>query len=300
MSTSVNRRIVCVGLGGIALSSVVAPFAFSQDPAKSDRDDAGEKEEAELTKTLQDECRKQLESYEFSDGSQKLDRKFVSVLTWTNPARDGVQRGVVGVWTLDGRPFAIGTVFCHPLENKPGIFRFNHELHMLREKGFAAETTKGEVWKAPTGGFMLTAIKGAEPPAESPIARLRQMRSLADRFTASAISDMAQKSQLRLLPKPLYRYETKNADGALFTFMADAGTDPEVILAIECDKVGKTGQWYFGCARYSDMKLFVKLDGNDAWAFEDGAKGPWHKSGVNDPLRFYTAVEVPLASLKPQ
>lgn len=298
MSISISRRIACLGIGGISFAIASAAAVPAQNPASDDG--AGEKAEAELTKTLQDECRKQLESYVFSEGGKKIDGKFVSVMTWTNPSRDGVQRGVVGVWTLEGRPFAIGTVFCHVLENDAAKFRFNHELHTLREKGFSADTAKGTVWKAPTGGFTRTAITGSEPPAENPTARMRQMRAIAERFTASAISDMAQKSQLRLLSKPLYRYETKTGDGALFTFMSDAGTDPEVILAIECDKTGKGGQWYFGCARYSDMKLFVKLDGNDAWAFEDGAKGPWHKSGVNDPLRFYTAAEVRLDSIKAQ
>lgn len=298
MPSSLRRRTV---LHLIAFSSVAASrldsFVVAQDKAgEKSTDDAESKAEQELGKALQDECRKQLESYEFFTGSKKIDAKFASVLMWTNPAREGVQRGVVGVWTEVGRPFAIGTVFCHPLNNKPGMFRFNHELHTLREAPFTADTTSGTVWKPKAGGFTLSPITGGEPPAESPAARLRQMRALAERFTASAVSDKNVRSQLRLLSKPLYRYETTAGDGALFTFMADAGTDPEIILAIECDKFGREGIWRFGCARYSDMKLFVELDGNDAWSFADGAKGPWHKAGMTDPLRFFTAQEIPVSA----
>ena len=65
------------------------------------------------------------------------------------------------------------------------------------------------------------------------------MRSLAREFNGRSLSDQGQAWELRLLPQPLYRYESTDPDvldGALFTLVSSAGTDPEIILLLEARK----------------------------------------------------------------
>ena len=55
--------------------------------------------------------------------------------------------------------------------------------------------------------------------------------------------------ELRLLPKPLYRYESTDPevlDGAVFALVSSAGTDPEIILLIEARKTPEGPRWVFG------------------------------------------------------
>ena len=66
------------------------------------------------------------------------------------------------------------------------------------------------------------------------------MRSIAGGFAGrlldARVERAGEEQALRLLPKPLYRYErpdgpTSSSDGALFAFVL--GTDPEVFLLLE-------------------------------------------------------------------
>ena len=75
---------------------------------------------------------------------------------------------------------------------------------------------------------------GAPVPADSPAARIRQMRALAQEFTGRQTNRKGVDSDMRLLAQPIYRYENTKGDvidGGLFVFVQ--GTDPEVFLLIE-------------------------------------------------------------------
>jgi hypothetical protein len=65
-------------------------------------------------------------------------------------------------------------------------------------------------------------------------------------------------------PQPLYRYESTDPDvldGAVFSFVSSAGTDPEAILVLEARKgPGATvPTWHYAVGRYTDMALRVRL-----------------------------------------
>jgi hypothetical protein len=70
---------------------------------------------------------------------------------------------------------------------------------------------------------------------------------------------------LRLLTKPLYRYEATGdlIDGALFGFVL--GTDPEALLMIEAYKTPEGTQWRYAFAAMTVYGLFAKLDGTEVW-----------------------------------
>jgi hypothetical protein len=109
------------------------------------------------------------------------------------------------------------------------------------------------------------------------VARLRQMKAIVERFKATMTGwkgDNSDREELRLLPRPLYRYELKEAkesipnlvDGALFAFVM--GTDPEVVMVLEA--VGPTDQavWQYAFARATSGGLEAKLDGRVVWTAE--------------------------------
>ena len=84
------------------------------------------------------------------------------------------------------------------------------------------------------------------------------------------------KTELRLLPKPLYRYCTNQPnlpDCALFAFVLT--TDPEVLLAIEARPVDGKVVWHYGFARMSMVNLRARHKDRDVWrvdwafAFQD-------------------------------
>ena len=72
--------------------------------------------------------------------------------------------------------------------------------------------------------------------------------------------------ELRLLPQPLYRYESTDPDvldGAVFAFVTSAGTDPEVFLVLEARKPAGSGEpaWQYALARFTDLNLWVSHKG---------------------------------------
>ena len=94
-------------------------------------------------------------------------------------------------------------------------------------------------------------------PADSPRARLTQMRQLARRF--AVIEELGEnKIECRLLSQPIDRYADAEAgiqDGAMFAFAN--GTNPELGLLLE-----STGrEWNYGVFRLSSAALAARLDG---------------------------------------
>jgi hypothetical protein len=55
-------------------------------------------------------------------------------------------------------------------------------------------------------------------------------------------------------------------DGALFTMVSSAGTDPEIILMLEARKSESGSQWVFGAARFSDMNLWLNHKNKEVWS----------------------------------
>ena len=71
-----------------------------------------------------------------------------------------------------------------------------------------------------------------------------------------------------MLSRTLYRYEKAGSDvidGALFAFISDAGTDPEIILVLEAVKNGEKATWRYRALRLSISSLYVQYKGKDVW-----------------------------------
>lgn len=188
------------------------------------------------------------------------------IYVWTNPTRSAGQHGAVYVWLDRGRPVVVGSIFSHPEKGRRIVC---HEFHSLAPGTlFPERSTEPERWD-PKAAVPLLPLPGAAAPEASPTRRVLQMRNLARDFTAHSIDVRKERWELRLLSQPLYRYEKPERDvldGALFAFVTSAGTDPEVVLALEARKEGDKAVWYYRAVRFSDSNLYVQHKGKEVWS----------------------------------
>jgi len=203
----------------------------------------------------------------YLDADRDVEARFnpTPVYVWTNPTRNGGQHGAVYVWTDRGRPIVVGSVFSHPEEGQRVVC---HEFHSLAPSILVPERgADDEAWE-PKAAVTVQPLAGAAQPDKSPSRRLIQMRNLSREFSAHSIDFREERWELRLLPQPLYRYEKPEGDvidGALFAFVTSAGTDPEVVLALEARREADGPAWYYRAVRFSDSNLYVERGGKEIW-----------------------------------
>jgi hypothetical protein len=208
------------------------------------------------------------------------------VFEWSNPTREGLQQGVVYLWLRDGRPAAIGSIFSQPHE-KPRGRQIMHEFHALDSEKLIVTRPRGVLndWK-PEIGLARKELTEAPAPATTPAGRLVQMRKLAQEFSGYETDEDKKRWDLRLLPAPLYRYpaaKTGVIDGALFTLVSTAGTDPEVLLLIEAREEKGKVRWEYACGRFSDRDLHVQRNEKEIWSMVRSEANAFN----NDPQHLY-------------
>ncbi len=217
---------------------------------------------------------------------KELEFKKEPVFEWSNPTREGLQQGVVFLWLRDGRPAALGSIFSQPNE-KPAGRQVIHELHALDTEKLVVSRPRGSLndWK-PEAGLVRKELTDSPAPAATAGGRLIQMRRLAQEFTGHTVDGEMKRWDLRLLPAPLFRYpeaKTGVIDGALFTLVSTAGTDPEVLLLIEAKEVNGKVHWEYACGRFSDRDLHVKRNEKDIWSQVRNETNPFN----NDAQHLY-------------
>jgi hypothetical protein len=192
------------------------------------------------------------------------------VLRWRNLTR-GTQEseGVLVLWVNQGWPDALASVY-------PWEGNLVHEFVSLsRRRSMVAREAGSVVWSPATAGVQYKELAGAPAPAATPAGRLRQMKQLADQFKVTLTgwrADRSDREELRLLPKPLYRYEQSEApgpdpariDGEVFAFVQ--GTDPEAILLLELVRENGRLRWQYAFARATSGGLEARLDKTIVWA----------------------------------
>jgi hypothetical protein len=245
------------------LSVVLGQAPPSETPTKVQSEKAKRERLLEL-------YRKEAAEYQIYRDESRKERVVLQtepVYVWLNPVRGGGQDGAVFVWTCRGRAEVVATFFSYP---STGPRSLNHELHSLGTTVLDVIRTGGHAttWKPEAPGIELVPIAGALAPARSASQRLVQMRALTRDFSAQTEDTEARRWDQRLLPQPLYRYESSDPDvldGAVFAFVSSAGTDPEVLLVLEARRSADKGEpvWQYGLARFTDMKLWVRHKGKE-------------------------------------
>jgi len=150
-------------------------------------------------------------------------------------------------------------------------------------------------WK-PQAGLARKELSDSPAPAAAAGARLAQMRRLAQEFSGHEVDDEGKRWELRLLPAPLYRYKaakTGVVDGALFTLVSNAGTDPEVLLLIEAREQGGKMRWEYACGRFSDRSLYVQRKDKEIWTSIRSETNTF----LHDPLHLYRTYADKVVSL---
>src|SRR5262245_51379493 len=217
---------------------------------------------------------------------EALELKKEPVFEWSNPVRSGLQQGVVFLWLRDGRPAALCSVFSEP-EGRLRGRKIMHEFHALDPEKLIVTRPQGALneWK-PQAGLARKVLADAHDPGATPAARLIQMRKLAQEFSGDSVDDKEKHWDLRLLPAPLFRYpeaKTGIIDGALFTLVSTAGTDPEVLLLIEAKEVDGKMRWEYALGRFSDRSLYISRNDKEVWSMVRNETN----LHLNDPLHTY-------------
>jgi len=224
--------------------------------------------------------------YRDADRKKKLELRREPIFRWSNPIAAGGQVGDVFVWTFRGRPEAVATIFSHPHEG--GRRTVCHELHSLSGAVLVVDRDSPHRWVPQAPGVELKPIPDAPAPAATAPQRLTQLRALARDFSGRSVDLAGGAWELRILPRPLYRYEGTDPDvidGALFAAVNSAGTDLEIVLLLEARRRADGPAWMFAGARFSEKDLWLKFKGRDVWESVRGA-GEAHYGDARQRSRF--------------
>jgi hypothetical protein len=243
-------RYLCV------LAWLAAGLAVVAAPAE----DRGREEAAEADRLCADE----LPRWKLTADETALANPKEPVLRWTNPAVGRVN-GNTYVWLQNGRPVAVGCLF----RNFVPWNTFNGEIAALAGTKLVAKRDDKVIWR-PKDAWKWHPVPGAPTPAATAAQRLVQMRTLAAEFTVEVLdtrnNPKGDEQTPRLLPRPLYRYDagqTKKLDGGLFAFVL--GTDPELMVLLECDTAAEKPEWRFGGTRMNRDAVRLKHKGATVW-----------------------------------
>ncbi len=224
--------------------------------------------------------------YRDASRKDKVELRREPVLVSSDPVRGGGD-GAVFVWTCRGRAEVIGFFFSFP---SFGPRKLYHEFHSLSLSvlDVSRSGTHASTWTPLAAGITLAAIPGAPRPAGSAPQRLSQMRALIRDFSASTKDDTGKRLELRLLPQPIYRYESTDPevlDGAVFGFVT--ATDAEALLLIEARKPAAADGpvWDYAICRYTDLSVVVRHKGKDVFTaplipYDSPQQDPKHRYRV--------------------
>lgn len=202
-----------------------------------------------------------------AEGAGKLTA--VPVLRWQNVVRGQKGEAMMVTWAHNGRPVAVASIF-------PWDGKMVHEFDSLSRDGkLFARDGDAVIWAPGAAGVEFKPVPKAPAPAKTAPERLRQMKAIAEGFKATMTgwaADNTDQEQLRLLPRPLHRYDFTAAkdrdpnllDGALFAYVQ--GTDPEVVMAVEAVGPADKVEWQYACVRATSGGLEVRLGDEVVWS----------------------------------
>jgi hypothetical protein len=195
------------------------------------------------------------------NGGARLELSAQPVMRWDNH-RSFVVDAATFLW-LDGhRPQVIGGMW---IKNGHAYF----DLQSLSAQPLTASVEGMKRWSTSRPGISWEPVAGEPPPAASRAERLRQMKQLAQGFSAHAVKtapdyDEGSVWHLRMMAQPIYRYvEEAAVDGAIFAFAQ--GTDPEVFLILESRAGEEVARWHFSFAPACVWELHAKRGDREVW-----------------------------------
>jgi hypothetical protein len=251
--------IVCAGFALLGIGG--SPASPQQSESSKDQT------ETKKVAWLHENYLREASEYDFfldEPKRKKLELRPEPVMRWSS---SGDYNGEVYVWTYQGSAAVVGCIFSGP-SGKTGRSIF-HEFHSLAPNPLHAGKNGGSRWLPDEPGIKLESIPDAPEPAMNQARRLTQMRELARRFTSQVERENV-RSEMRLLPQPIYRYEITDekspvVDGAVFAFVWTAGTDPEVLIVLEARRTDQEVRWHYAAARFTNREAWLKYQDREVW-----------------------------------
>ncbi len=247
------RRIISV----IGLFCLTSPLLLAQvQPAAPAKESAhAKRSQAELQAALEQVAPVRIK---FVKTGMPIERGDKPVFRHTAPLWGG-HHGTVWIWGQRGRPAAV-LEMLQVREQRLWFWQF----HATTDVPIEMTTASGETWTPHSSNVKFLPLPGAPVPAETPAARLRQMKGIVQNMAAHQLwswpgGDGA-RHELRLLATPVHRYEDRAqqlVDGALF--IVAQGTNPEATLFLEAVMPVDEAKpiWQFGIGRTSNAEIFV-------------------------------------------
>lgn len=260
-------------LSAIGFIGIGASSATAQNPPPE-----------KLGKLVHDYADREVERLEIrlQGSTEPLERVPRSLLRWSNSARSPAF-GDSYVWTEKGCARAFVSIYAI---GAPRNF-VTAECQSLTEKPLSMSRGEQVVWSTSEPGVEFNPVKDVPVPGETKTLRSVQMNAIARKFRADFASHNTpdEFTKLRLLPKPLYRYDSRNpkiVDGAVYGFV-DA-TDPELLLVIEARKTDDKMSYWFAPARSRHDQMRLYFGSRVVWEGKRLAP-PWDQ--IRDPKKTY-------------
>jgi hypothetical protein len=252
-------------LRSLAVACCLTAICTSALPAQESTDEV----QAEAAKKFQAYARQAAAAYDLRAESADGHRLVLTaepVLRWANPLGGRRAHGDVFLWTDEGRPAAVLSIYEFDSPDG-GKVHEHHEFCSLATCKIVGDGPDERDWSPDVAGVTLAPLDDAPTPADTATGRLSQMRDLAGRFAGSKVTREEQaKRDLRVLSRPVLRYESKHhavSDGALFALVE--ATDPEILLVIEARPHEGKPHWHFALARMNSLELAASYQDREVW-----------------------------------
>jgi hypothetical protein len=218
---------------------------------------------------LQQAARKIVESVELSaavgDKREVLELVKQPVLRFGDIPRAN-DKGSVWIWQRAGRPQAVMELY-RASDSRSWV----HVIHSLSGEALDGDFgTLAPHWTPPRPGIEWKSFPDAPAPADRAAARARQIKDLAQKFTAHEFWDPNNsRYELRLLIQPVHKYSDADSgllDGAIFMLCHE--TNPETALLIEAVKEAGQSKFRYALARLGHAELHVEIADKEVWRQE--------------------------------
>lgn len=181
-----------------------------------------------------------------------------SLLRWST-AINNVIYGDCYIWTLDDRPVSFLSIYdVIGSRVNPRCL----ELQSLCPLSLSAKANDVTFWTPDNPGLQWADLDIAANQLPNAEAAQRRLRSVSTSFEGNIceVDDQQKLHQLRLMPQPIYKYESdsKTTAGAMFAFVD--GTDPEILVLLEVP-LKTDAKVRYALVRQSHRRLVVNRDG---------------------------------------
>jgi hypothetical protein len=251
----------------------VHSWVRSDEPATKERPAADENgAQAAQRKQLREQMTARIGKVKVApvDAPEKTSELVAKPLMSYTDERLSINGATLWAWAQPkhGRPIAVCKIEHYDMTRRAERGEWLYCFVSLSAELIHADWPDGHAWTARLPGVSFRDIPEAPPPGESTAARVRQMKDLSRRFTASFEFGKGTHEELRLLTQPVYSYadpEKGIVEGSVFTAAVN-GTNPTALFLVELQKEGDRQVWRFAVAAMTDAEVVVNFDGKEVWS----------------------------------